>query len=168
MKRQDFNNKYNRIDRSKPEIFDEHTEVSCVGYVPRHKVIKAFIAAGKRLDNIQGKYDVYTDLETDDIDIDVTRSKSFDLAEASEIMRRYNIININFETMEYIDEKGLIRKYPSGEVVSSKKEVLEQNEGPSTISRSVLGQLTPNDEGDTSVEDLVNNEQKVLNVKEKK
>lgn len=154
MQNQKFNTKFNRIDKSIPEIFDQKTKVSCVGYIPRHKLIKAFIAAGKRLDTIRGKYDIYDNKDIDDVDVDVTREKSFDLAQASEYMKRYDIVNVNFETSEYIDKKGVIRHWPSGKAVSTKEEVLKgskkpsqnKQEGPDTSSRSVSGQLTPEGE----------------------
>lgn len=152
-----FNNKYNRIDHSVPEIFPEISRVSMVGYIPRHRQISILIEAGKKLDRLRGQFDLKPGekFDLDDIECDPTRSKSFDLAEASSILSRYKIVNVNLETLEYIDAKGIVRKFPSGVPVES---LQKQNKGLDTASRSVSSPLTPEnemDKGKDKVKDVI-------------
>lgn len=143
MKRQDFNNKFNRIGKSSPEINSGEEKVSCVGFIPRARQIETLIQAGKRLEIMRGKYDVTQDkFDIDEIDIDPTRSKSFDLADASEFLTRLGILDFDLDKGTYTDKKGNIRKIFSG---ADKAVNTPENaqDGPDTSSRSVSGQMTP-------------------------
>lgn len=80
-----FNTRENRI-HSKPEINSGVTKVEVAGYLSKKKRIDNIILAGERL--IQARKDMYDYVGTDldpDIPLDPTRSKGFDLADASRI-----------------------------------------------------------------------------------
>lgn len=158
----DFNNKYNRILKTPKEDFSEViSHVDLVGYIPKERQIKMLIEAGKRLVSNRGIYDFQANekVDIDEIDPDVTRNLSFDLADASEIMKKYQIVTVNFETGEYLDKTGYIRNIKDGKKVYDKPV-------PDTSSRSVSGQMTPKGEIDSagSAEEKVLDEQSLEKV----
>lgn len=139
-----FNSQYNIVKHSAPETFEDAvSKVDMIGYIPKERQIAMLIQAGERLVNHRGVYDFAAnqDVDIDEHPVDPTRSKSFDLADASEVMKGKQINNIIPETGEYIDHKGVIRniKHPDAK---SKQGV------PDTTSRSVSGQMTPLESGE--------------------
>lgn len=143
MKKQDFNNKFNRVNKSTPEINSGEEKVSCIGFIPRARQIETLIQAGKRLETMRGKYDITQDnINIDDVDIDPTRSKSFDLADASEFITRLGILDFDLDNGTFKDLKGNVHRIFRG---ADKDVNTPENaqDGPDTLSRSVSGQMTP-------------------------
>lgn len=149
MKRQDYNNKWNRVSKSIPEINSGKTKVSMVGYVSRHQQIQTLIDAGKRLDKIRGRYDLQEDqdVDIDDLQLDPTRSLAFDLAEASQILNNHGVMAVDLEHGIYLDMDGKAHKISdlnNNEVAPEAPS--EANKGLDTVSRSVSSPLTPEKE----------------------
>lgn len=87
-----YNSSAKRI-RQAPEINSGEVLVETAGYISRERKIKSMIAAGVRLDNLRkmGAFDIpadtpYEKIDTDKYQIDQTRNKGFDMAEASMIL----------------------------------------------------------------------------------
>lgn len=132
-----FNTQHNIITHSKPEDYSgQESRVDMIGYIPRDRLIQMFINSGKRLVNERGVFDFHEDVDIDEYEPDPTRSKAFDLADASEAMKGKKIVRVLAETGEYIDEKGRVRNIKDGGVILPKSR-------PDTPSRSVSGQMTP-------------------------
>lgn len=140
MNKKDFNNKFNRVDKSIPEINSGEILVQTLGYIPKDKQIKMLIEAGKRIEAYRGTYDFRKDVDIENVENDPTRQMAFDLADMSEIIRGLKIksIDINKNTFKTLD--GETRDLETGEPIKSNQTA--QN-GPDTSSRSVSGQMTP-------------------------
>lgn len=150
-----FNTQYNIVEHSKPESFEGIiSKVDLIGYIPKERQIQMLIEAGERLQASRGVYDLKAgqEFDIDDLDCDPTRDLAFGLAEASEIMRRYQISQVFLETGDFIDMKGNRRNIRD---LGSVKELPR----PDSTPRSVSGQMTP------SGEEVSKNVQKAKNIK---
>lgn len=84
-----FNTKYDRQMRSKPEVFPEKSRVDLYNFVPKNKIIKSLVEAGKRL-GPSGTFDIPSngpEVDLDELECDPTRHPSFDMADASQMLR---------------------------------------------------------------------------------
>lgn len=77
---------YNRL-KQPPQKIDQKEIIETAGYISKEKRISQLIAAGERLLAIRKGYDVQNG-ESDDIDIDPTRRKDFDLTDADDCLAR--------------------------------------------------------------------------------
>lgn len=78
--------KYNRFPHEK-EYNDGTNHIETAGYLPAKKQIEALMTAGRRLELVRHEqYDNYAGQEDDELQIDVTRHRDFDMADASQIM----------------------------------------------------------------------------------
>lgn len=78
-------------ERSKPEMNNGKTTVETAGYIPKDKKIRSLIMAGMKLEAMRksGNYDFAPDSPVDEeSDIPPNRLQNFDLADASNIIKR--------------------------------------------------------------------------------
>lgn len=81
-----FNGPYDRI-REKTDSVKRRSHVDMTGYVPKEKRIRYLIEAGERLRPGGGSYDTQGEVDIDQVFIDPTRQKGFDLVDAQEVIR---------------------------------------------------------------------------------
>jgi len=85
-----FNTRENRI-KTPPEINGGPTLVESAGYQTRTQKVTSYMQAGARLTAVRSEmYDYYDDENIEDMVVDPTRRKNFDIAEASQMMRDLN------------------------------------------------------------------------------
>lgn len=84
-----YNSHANRIPHQK-EMNDGKSDVETAGFIPKNRKIQIMLTAGKRLEDMRkaGVFDFMPGVEPDlYVQVDPTRSKAFDLADASAILR---------------------------------------------------------------------------------
>lgn len=95
-----FNTKYNYKKVSIPEKNSGRSPVETAGYIPANQRIENMMLAGQRLSESRKEQYDFPDGEIDESYNDPTRSKNFDLADASQIQN-----NIEFEQKLKNDQK---------------------------------------------------------------
>jgi len=119
----DFNRNFSSIyDRRKSvgETGFTPSKTERQGYVPPKVQIESMIRAGKRLNDLRKeRYDGVISEEFDDIPLDPTRRRDFDLAEASMLDRH---LKAEFkESKRKLDENKALKEAVSPPVVENKE-----------------------------------------------
>lgn len=115
-----YNSQAKRV-RQKGEVFSEETLVETAGFIPKERKIRMMLQAGKRLDEMRkaGMFDFDPGQKIDlNISVDPTRSKGFDLAEASMMLSQLKIKadkikNQISQTKKDIEDEKLKEKKPA-------------------------------------------------------
>lgn len=120
-----FNNHWERT-RTPAKPNSGKTKVETAGYIPADQQIKSLLDAGQRLVDYRRGYD-FAAGQKDNGFIDPTRSPNYDMADASQDLRRSE--NKKKELVE-ASEKARIEKIEQDKIIAEKNKVdLEINDG---------------------------------------